>query len=45
LILEQMFEDRTMAVGGLLASEPGREEHSLFPSRNVVITTLPVEGR
>jgi cobalt-zinc-cadmium efflux system membrane fusion protein len=45
LILEQMFEDRTMAVGGLLASEPGREEPGLLPSRNVVITTLPVEGR
>ena len=40
LILEQMYEDRTMAEGSLLASQTERDH-----SRNLVIVTGPAQGR
>jgi cobalt-zinc-cadmium efflux system membrane fusion protein len=40
LILEQMYEDRLMAEGGLLAAEPGQEKPEHFHHRDdVVIST------
>jgi len=41
LILEQMYEDRTMAEGGLLVSQPGQERLDPFGRTELVITTQP----
>jgi cobalt-zinc-cadmium efflux system membrane fusion protein len=41
LILEQMFEDRLMAEGGLLVSAPGQEKLDRFPRADLVIRTTP----
>jgi cobalt-zinc-cadmium efflux system membrane fusion protein len=41
LILEQMYEDRTMAEGSLLVSQPGQERLDSFRRAELVITTGP----
>ena len=45
LILEQMYEDRTMAEGGLLASQTAREKLDHFRGSSVVIVNGPAQGR
>jgi membrane fusion protein, heavy metal efflux system len=45
LILEQMYEDRLMAEGALLVSQPGQEKLDRFRSTNIVITTGSPESR
>jgi cobalt-zinc-cadmium efflux system membrane fusion protein len=45
LILEQMYEDRVMAEGGLLVSEPGQGKLDRFRGPHVVIVTGPAAGR
>ena len=39
LILEQMFEDKVMAEGGLLISEPGQDRLDRFRNHEVIIST------